>query len=217
LEVVLPKTEVSLTSDRSDQASFDFGVIDKGYGWVFPKDDHWSAGLYVLADRVIGARKVLLDYLREKGFQSNRSLLAGVRAHCYPVGGQFVRVPDCPIYLTGDAGGLAEAITGEGIYYALESGRLAGRHACSFHFGRSSPQDYYRELRSSVLADTYLSYQAAKWFYRNPRRCLRIFESSRAWRPIARGYSEGKTLSQSLLSILPSFIRSIRETKFSRR
>lgn len=47
--------EVNLTKDvaRETRGSLnpciDFGVIKNGYGWVFPKDDQWSVGIYALS------------------------------------------------------------------------------------------------------------------------------------------------------------------------
>jgi geranylgeranyl reductase family protein len=209
LEVVLSRDEVVRASSEEDIPCFDFGVIGKGYGWVFPKDDHWSAGLYTLDERPVAARKTLQKYLIAKGFRSEDKLLTSLKSHRYPVGGYKLEIPQLPVYLVGDAGGFAEAITGEGIYYALESGRLAGKVVCAAHAGQESPREYYRELRFSVLADTFLSYQLAERFYRNPGRWLKILEKSQAWRPLVQGYSEGRTLTQTLLAALPSLIRSV--------
>jgi flavin-dependent dehydrogenase len=161
----------------------------------------------------LGARKALLGYLVQKGFQSEADLLHSLKAHRYPVGGYALEVPELPVYVVGDAGGFAEAITGEGIYYALQSGRLAGEVVCGVHSGQTSHRTYYSKLCYSVLADTFLSYQVAKRFYRNPSRWLRIFEISPAWRPLVQGYSDGKTLTQTLFSALPSLLRSVGKVK----
>jgi len=209
LEVVLSRGGVARASSEEDIPCFDFGAIGKGYGWVFPKDSHWSAGIYTLNERPEGAKKALQTYLIEKGFQSDDDLLCSLKAHRYPVGGYSLKIPELPVYLVGDAGGFAEAVTGEGIYYALESGRLAGEVVCNVHSGRSEHREYYRRLRYSVLADTFLSYQLAKHFYRNPCSWLLILEGSAAWRPLVQGYSEGRTLTQTLLAALPSLIRSV--------
>ena len=66
--------------------------------------------------------------------------LDGMEAFRVPVGGFSLRPPACPAYVVGDAGGFADALTGEGIYSALESGRLAGEVAVDeFAYGRWSP------------------------------------------------------------------------------
>jgi flavin-dependent dehydrogenase len=49
------------------------------------------------------------------------------RAHHLPLSGWGFRQPDGPLLLAGDAAGLVNPLTGEGIYYAVASGVLAGR------------------------------------------------------------------------------------------
>jgi menaquinone-9 beta-reductase len=51
------------------------------------------------------------------------------RAHHLPLSGWRWRQPDGPVLLTGDAAGLVNPMTGEGIYYAVATGVLAGRAA----------------------------------------------------------------------------------------
>lgn len=172
----------------------DFAAVEKGYGWVFPKDGYWSVGLYTLARGIKDLRHRLADYIRAKGFEVEGDPLASFVAHKLPVGGFDVSVPDAPVYLVGDAGGFADAITGEGIYHALESGRLAGETVCEVHKGRGSHRRYYRRLRKSVLADTYLSYQLARAFYYKADNAVRILESPLIWRPFVEGYARGATL-----------------------
>lgn len=60
------------------------------------------------------------------------------------------------VLLVGDAGGFANPFTGEGIYYALETGRIAGQtvadHLLKANNFRSIAEDYEARL-SGVLAD----------------------------------------------------------------
>ncbi len=53
----------------------------------------------------------------------------GWRAHHLPLSDWSWRQPDGPLLLAGDAAGLVNPMTGEGIYYAVASGILAGRAA----------------------------------------------------------------------------------------
>ena len=208
LEVVLPREKTCFKGP--EVPSFDFGAVSQGYGWVFPKDNHWSAGLYTLKSSVKSVKKKLNDYLLGKGFvDSGSELLASMRAHRYPVGGYRLQVPDIPLYLVGDAAGFAEAITGEGIYYALESGRLAGATAASVQAGRASHRKYYRRLWSSVLIDTMISFRVAGIFYRDPEKWLQRLRLPWMWRPLVQGYSEGRTLSNCALSAIPCLVRSL--------
>ena len=53
----------------------------------------------------------------------------GLRAHRLPLSTGRPRLPDGRVLLTGDAAGLINPLTGEGIYYAVLSGALAGAAA----------------------------------------------------------------------------------------
>ena len=194
--------EVTLRRDRATlpvetPPSFDIGAVDRGYGWVFPKDDHWNVGLYTLGKSKT-LRQQLRAYIAAKGFQVKTDPLATLEAHRFPYGGYRVSIPKAPVYLVGDAGGFGDALTGEGIYHGLESGRIAGETAYDYLAGKLGYHTYYRRLRRSVLADTFVTYQAAKAFYRNLDRAAALVENPLVWRPMIRGYATGVTLTEVL-------------------
>ncbi|HEX8475356.1 MAG TPA: geranylgeranyl reductase family protein [Pyrinomonadaceae bacterium] len=198
---------------------FDFGAVERGYGWVFPKDNHWSVGLYSFAKGVKDFRARLAAYIAAKGFSVAGDALESFEAHKIPVGGYRLRVPDAPVYLVGDAGGFADALTGEGIYHALESGRLAGETLCEVARGRGTHRAYYRRLWKNVLPDTFLTYQFSKKFYGNISKAIRILENPLVWRPFVQGYAEGATFARSLLGGGRFLTKSIigRQLKHERR
>src|SRR5437867_771957 len=47
VEVNVPRTEIGAL--ERFVPCFDYGAIPRGYGWIFPKDDQLSIGLYTLA------------------------------------------------------------------------------------------------------------------------------------------------------------------------
>ena len=207
IELNLPASTESLSFDVTP--CFDFGVLPKGYGWVFPKDDHVSVGLYTFERGLKNLRRRLVDYARAKGIHVGPERSLRFEAYQLPVGGYRLRVPEVPVYLVGDAGGFADALTGEGIYHALESGRLAGRVAADVASGSARHTRYYDDLWSSVLGDTYISYQLAKLLYRNPQRAIRVLELPFVWRPFLLGYAEGATVRTILTHGGRDFVRSL--------
>jgi flavin-dependent dehydrogenase len=103
-----------------------------------------------------------------------------------------------PVYVVGDAGGFADAMTGEGIYYALESGRLAGYMASQAHLGKTSHHAYYSALKRNILVDTKLSYWMAKVLYPYLGRMPFIIQNSLVWRPIVQGFLDGTGYYKSI-------------------
>ena len=193
VEVTLHRDQATLPVETLP--SFDIGAVDRGYGWVFPKDDQWNVGLYTLGKSKT-LRQQLTTYIAARGFQLKTDPLATFEAHRFPYGGYRVSVPKAPVYLVGDSGGFGDALTGEGIYHGLESGRIAGETAHDYLAGKLGYQVYYRRLRRSVLADTFVTYQGARAFYRNLDRAAALVENPLVWRPLIRGYATGVTLTE---------------------
>lgn len=94
-----------------------------GYGWVFPKRQHLSVGLEV-ANRSQGARAELMAYLSRMGLDGLAEKTQGYILRFRRPGSPIARGR---VLLVGEAAGLVDVFTGEGIYYALWSGRLAGQ------------------------------------------------------------------------------------------
>ena len=193
--------------------SVDYGVVEGGYGWIFPKDDHLSIGLYSLAPKLRRLRERLVGYMVSKGTRPAGDPLEGFRAHRIPVGGFRLRTPEAPVYVVGDAAGLADALTGEGIYHALESGRLAGETAALVAAGTASHRAYYARLWRSVLPDTALTYALATQFHRNADRSLRVLASPVVWRPLTYGYARGATFTACVLRAVSYLARSWARTR----
>ncbi|HET6488718.1 MAG TPA: FAD-dependent oxidoreductase [Syntrophales bacterium] len=110
----------------SSEVHFHFktGIIRSGYFWVFPHIKHTNIGVCYNPDTfTAGLAKIALQqFIRERGFQQGEARLkGGVINHLY-CGFRFGN-----IFLAGDAAGLASRPSGEGIPFALVSGREIGR------------------------------------------------------------------------------------------
>jgi geranylgeranyl reductase family protein len=111
-------------SDWRGHVLLDWGPVPGSYGWVFPKGDVLTVG--VIGDRDQG--EAMRDYYR--AFVARLGLDLRTAVHD---GGHLTRVRtvDSPlrhgqVLVAGDAAGLLEPWTREGISYALRSGALAG-------------------------------------------------------------------------------------------
>ena len=100
------------------------------YAWAFDRGDGWSnVGYGELADPSAGlTREMFLEEL-ERLIPGAAESGTSWRAHHLPLSGWGWgrEQPDGPILLVGDAAGLVNPMTGEGIYYAVATGSLAGR------------------------------------------------------------------------------------------
>jgi geranylgeranyl reductase family protein len=128
LEVELPVTGV-LRDRWRGRLLIDWGPVPGSYGWVFPKDDRLTVG--VIAGRGQGeqTKRYLRDFVARLGLSDlEPEQDSGHLTRC--------RSEDSPlrrgrVLVAGDAAGLLEPWTREGISYALSSGALAGAHAAA--------------------------------------------------------------------------------------
>jgi geranylgeranyl reductase family protein len=95
-----------------------------GYLWVFPRPDHSSVGIAAPIGSANGAelRARVTDFLARR-YPGSESLEREPYAASIPVGGG--PVAGARFALVGDAANANDAITGEGIQHALDSGGLA--------------------------------------------------------------------------------------------
>lgn len=97
------------------------------YAWSFPIGDGRANVGYgeVLHAGAPPSRRTLLARLEEL-LPGTAEGARGWRAHHLPLSTGRVRQPDGRVLLVGDAASLVNPMTGEGIYYAVRSGALAG-------------------------------------------------------------------------------------------
>jgi menaquinone-9 beta-reductase len=192
VEIVIPRDQATLNPETPP--CFDFGAVESGYGWVFPKDDHWNVGIYSVKKSTT-LKEDLARYVSAKGFTLRSNPFSSFVGHQFPYGGFKVRVPEAPVFLVGDAGGFGDPIMGEGIYHAIESGRIAGQSIVDCAQGSATHRDYYKRLRKSVLSDTFVTYIIGSEFYRSLNKAVTILENPLVWRPLMQGYGEGRNFT----------------------
>jgi geranylgeranyl reductase family protein len=99
-----------------------FEVIRWGYGWIFRKSETLTMGIGGLLAENSDFKGLFESFLCTV---CGRVLHEGVRGHHIPWG-SYLRVPGRRnVLLVGDAAGLVEPITGEGIGFAMQSGAYA--------------------------------------------------------------------------------------------
>jgi geranylgeranyl reductase family protein len=116
--------EVDRNSRHADliDPEIHFGLVNWGYGWVFPKRDTLTVGVGGLHARNPALKATFNTFLKDRF----GAVPAGrIKGHYLPFG-DYRKVPGrSDVLLCGDAAGLVEPITGEGIAFAMQSGHFA--------------------------------------------------------------------------------------------
>jgi len=132
-----------------------------GYGWIFPvAPDMANIGVgYFRHQRAASAAKPFESFVSTPAM---RALLARAQRvgplKGYPLRDDFLSSPTYGqrVLLVGEAAGLVNPLTGEGIDYALESGQVAAEHAAAMvtsgDFSQQAHAAYDRELRDRYQA-----------------------------------------------------------------
>lgn len=159
-----------------DAARFDIDHPRRGYSWVFPKKNHLSVGLCSMVRPVSGKglRADFHAYLKNQGIVPKEP--GEIHAALIPVFPRPGQLADKGILLTGDAAGLADPLTAEGLTAALESGRLAAVAIAEGEMKREKVQAIYRQkLAEGLLADIEVSRKLAVLLYHHPHLRNLIF------------------------------------------
>ncbi|NCA71372.1 MAG: geranylgeranyl reductase family protein [Sphingobacteriia bacterium] len=99
-----------------------FGVVDWGYGWVFPKRETLTVGIGGLQLKNPALKARFANFLAAR---FGDRPLGRIKGHHIPFGEYRKTLGAGSVLLVGDAAGFVEPITGEGIAFAMQSGHLA--------------------------------------------------------------------------------------------
>ncbi len=125
----------------------DFGQIPNGYGWVFPKKEWLSIGIggMFAENKKINPRSYLNDFLKGLGYVP-KGKVERIKGHLLPsFYDERQSVARGRILLVGDAAHLMDPLQGEGIYYAIHSGRLAAEAIVESEEKGIDPSDVYQK------------------------------------------------------------------------
>ena len=188
--------EVELEADPvhrdawSGRVLIDFGRVRGGYGWIFPKGDRLTVGVIAAKGLIAEQRQYLADLIDAHD-------LGGLSiAH---QGGHLTRcrATDSPlssgrILLAGDAAGLLEPWTREGISFALRSGTLAGTAAArmsaiSSESGLASERERYgQDVATGMGAEMAVGFRALAAYERHPKAFYRALATDPGWNAFVR-------------------------------
>jgi geranylgeranyl reductase family protein len=185
-------TEASILEKFSQTVFLDWGTFPGGYGWAFPKSDHFSIGVggpAVLSKQMMPYYQQFLAYLdfgikaNEKATDSASSYVKTLKSWPIPVRIKKGDFQKGRVLVAGDAGGLADSLTGEGIYYAVASGKMAADAAIGFLQGQHRALPAYTERINDTLMTELLEGEKIKHIFNAAPGKIHRFvrDSDRAW------------------------------------
>jgi len=174
--IKIPAIEAELDVSNQElfpDVVFDVGAVRKGYGWIFPKANHLSVGIAAMPGKGHSLRAAYRNYLEQTGIKKYiiREKQYGYQIPLRPL----QKLHEGPIFLLGDAAGLADPLVAEGISHAVFSGKLASEAILSApdNAGQRYQQLIREQLSGQIRAAAWLS----RLFYNYPGICERILKS----------------------------------------
>lgn len=154
----------SQTAHECRSMTFDFGVVPRGYGWVFPKGDHYNVGLYTYDSRFNLFVPQLKAYAKRKLGEVNLEHVVG---HAIGLGAASYEPKHERVFLVGDAGGFCDPLLGEGIFYAIRSGQIAAEAIREDIANRQCAGTVFRQRVKYLRDDLRTTSKMALMFYRD--------------------------------------------------
>ena len=175
----------SVLGDRSYRgcALIELGIIPGGYGWIFPKGDHVNVGVGGWEREGPNLRDHLRRLCLEHGIAADA--VEALRGHRLPLRRPGSHPVRGRVVLVGDAAGLVDPLTGDGMYEALVSSRLAADAILDLLGGRAPNLDAYAPALSRAIApQASASWGAKIALDRFPRTFFTLARAPFVWRVV---------------------------------
>jgi geranylgeranyl reductase family protein len=165
---------VALEANYPHEARFagamvvDIAVVHGGYGWVFPKGDHVNVGVGGNESEAPRLRERLRRLCVEHGIDPGAA--SDLRGYRLPMRRPSSRLARGAAAAIGDAAGLVDPFSGDGMYEAFLSSQLVTDAALDVLAGRAEGlEPYEREVARRITPLTAAGWGAKVAFERFPR------------------------------------------------
>jgi geranylgeranyl reductase family protein len=178
LEVEIAATEADRAAWRG-RVQLDWGPIPGSYGWVFPKDDELTVGVIMEKGKGAETKDYLARFLARLGL-ADRTVHrdSGHLTRCRAADALLRKGR---VLVVGDAAGLLEPWTREGISYALRSGSWAGEVAAAA-LGQADLAEYDRKVAETLLPEMAAGRRLLRLFAKHPRMVHAAMATPLGWR-----------------------------------
>jgi geranylgeranyl reductase family protein len=163
----------------------EIAVIRGGYGWVFPKGDHVNVGVGGNAEEAPGLRAELRRMCEAYGIDPDAA--REIRGYRLPQRMPGTRLARGRTAVIGDAAGLVDPFTGDGMYEAFLSARLVAEAALAVLAGRTeSLEPYQQAVEREITPLTRAGWGAKRAFERYPGTTYAIARLPVTFRALAK-------------------------------
>jgi len=169
----------------SGRAVVELAGIPGGYGWVFAKGDHVNVGVGAWQSEGPRIREHLARVCLAHDLDPQQ--LEGLRGHRLPLRRPGVRIAGGRALLVGDAAGLIDPVSGDGMYECFVSSKLAAAAVLDLLAGRAASLDPYEAAVDAALMPLHnASWKLKRALDRWPRASWRIARTQLLWKTVER-------------------------------
>lgn len=166
-------------------AEVELAIVPGGYGWIFPKWDHVNVGVGGWESYGPELRSLLAELCARHGIPAQS--VESIRGHRLPLRRAGSVASRGRALLVGDAAGLVDPLTGDGMYEAFVSGRLAASAVLDLLAGTTESLDgYTTELAEALGPITSASWGAKIALDKYPRTTFVLGRTHLAWGAMER-------------------------------
>ena len=220
----------------SDTVFLDWGTMPGGYAWVFPKKDHFSIGVggpARLSKQMMQYYDRFVKSISRDSANPSDTRIRFLETHSFapwpiPVSTKQSLFHNGRVLVAGDAAGLGDPLTCEGIYYAIKSGRIAAEICEKYLSGKISSMDVYSKIINvELMTELNVASKIKQLLDAFPLKvhCF-VGSSDRAWRAfgkilrgerqyedVRRGFGKWKFL-WNLICFICGILGNIRKNRF---
>jgi len=198
MQLVAPEEELA---KRKSRAEIDLGCSPQCYAWMFPKRKHFSIGAMCPTSSAGDLKHCCQKFL--SSLRISKYTIARASSHMIPTCRGKALVSQDKALLVGDAAGLADPLTGEGIHNAIQSAQLAAAVIeSSLAQGKIELHDYQQAVEEKIVPEMRIARTLSRILRRFPRLALRMLDSDdrvwKGWCYLLRGDMDYSTIKEKL-------------------
>jgi len=158
----------------------DWGALPSGYAWIFPKDGFVNVGAGWPNEIGRQGKAYLARFLDSaKMLKPGAAATLAFKGHQLPTMTSSTKLSQGSILLVGDAAGMIEPFTGDGISYGLHGAEIAAEAICR-NLDRQRPDlaEYDQQVRHEIGREIHWSRQLLRFYVTFPRLVHQVFVHS---------------------------------------